>query len=188
MRIRTERLIGSLVACVLLLGFVPVAQAQVTVEVSGGMGLTAVDLDQWSNAFARSGRDWSKTNHHIRGLVLPFTSGKFSLGGEFASQDLFWYTYNACPGCGSFVEGTTAVGSTSVMGSGRLDVGHRSFVDFGAGMFFVGGETRMGAAGAVGHSVPVNEKVSIPIKFRTDIVFGQLVAPAVSVGVSFKLQ
>ena len=43
------------------------------------------------------------------------------------------------------------------------------------------------ATGAFGYGFPINERISIPIKVRTDVVVGDLIAPAVSAGVTIRL-
>lgn len=185
MRARVRSFIASLIVLTASLALPGVSQAQMTAEVSGGMGVTLVDLGQWSRLFVPS-RDWGTTAVQLRGLVLPLSVGKLSIGGEFATQSLFWYTYNSCPGCSSFQPGTTWVSSTSFMAIGRFDAGRRTFVDVGGGVFLVDGDTRVGASVAVGYSIPVNERIFVPVKVRTDLVFGEFVVPAVSAGLSVK--
>jgi hypothetical protein len=72
----------------------------------------------------------------------------------------------------------------------RLDLGADNYVMTGASIhtFFNGTGTTVGIPLGAGHTIAVNDRVSIPLEFRVDIVFGDAVPIGIGgAGVQFKL-
>ena len=73
----------------------------------------------------------------------------------------------------------------------RLDLGADNYVMTGASIhtFFNGTGTTVGIPLGAGHTIAVNDRFSIPLEFRVDIVFGDAVPIGIGggAGVQFKL-
>ncbi len=172
----------GVIALCALLTLPATGTAQTAIEVYGGVGYTAVDVDAWSGT-STGAEDWDQVA--FEGYVQVFTlqAGNVSLGLEAAYEYLFWYDVLYL---GSTL--TREVEATRILALARFDLAGPTFAELGAGAHLFDGFTDIGIAAGVGYLLPVNERISVPLKLRGDYVMdpdASLLVTRGSVGVRY---
>jgi hypothetical protein len=173
----------SLFAFMLFLAAWPTTSAsgQRTIEVYGGIGYTAVDLDAWTQTRYV---DWNQTMY--QGSVQAFIAqaGTVLLGVEIGYDYFFWYTV---PVPGYSYTRTREADATRLMAVARLEAPTGLFGEFGAGGFLFGDWTDLGVAASVGYKIRATPKIAVPIKLRSAYIMdadANLLPVGISVGVA----
>lgn len=138
---------------------------QVTFEANVGIGVTAVDVQAW--AYGSAG-DWSLFSGTGSVAAYPLQLGNVSIGAEYRFHYFFWYGYY--PFGYSYLNDVN-VDAHGLMAIIRFKLGGNWFLETGAGPYFFGEWTDWGGMMAVGYTLPLGEKLYIPIKLRQDVVF-----------------
>lgn len=185
---RCVRLI-HLVACLTVPLLLPVkTQAQRSIELFGGGGVTGGDAESWSRTRLS---DWSETYYDGHAQVFLVRALGARLGIEAGHSYLLWYRYNTCPGCDypSFAERDIA--ANRLMAVARFDSPARLFAEFAAGVHFFDGFSDIGAFAGIGYRVPLSGSLELPIKLRAGAVMDSdenLFPVALSAGLAFRLR
>ncbi len=159
-----------------------VAARPLQLEITGGLGITAVDVNTWAG---RSANDWGTLAYWGAARLLFPVGATLRVGVEAGYAYHFWYNYY--PGGVSWVY-EYSVSATHVAGLIRLPLGPRVNADLGAGMHFFDGATKIGALGALSYDLVVGNLV-IPIGVRADLITTNptLVPVVLKTGVRFSL-
>lgn len=77
----------------------------------------------------------------------------------------------------------------NVGGLGQLFVTENIYLQSGLGIhnFLDGSGVALGAMAGVGYEIPINEKFSVPVEFRNDWVFGDVLSGVFSIAVGFMI-
>ncbi|MEM9998113.1 MAG: hypothetical protein AAF809_10475 [Bacteroidota bacterium] len=173
----------ALLSLVLIMPFA--ARAQVTIEVHGGVGYTAVDVDGWSQGTAVN---WDQFAVPVYAQLFALQVGAAQLGLEVGYDYFFYYEVRIPDPFFTVIRGRD-VEATRVHAVARLPVGGRAFVEAGAGPYFFDGFTNLGATLAVGLPIGLTPRLALPIKLRTGLVLDEdasLVPLSLSVGLSYR--
>ncbi len=143
------------------------AFGQPSIEVSAGIGFTGVNMDKWSYGTAD---DWGQFLGGAHLTFFPLRLGGFSLGAEAGFQHLFWYEYYVT-GYGYYNDvNTDAFRLAAVI---RYEWRIHLFAEIGPGAYFFSEFTDFGVTAAVGYRIDWGKKITLPVKFRTGIVFDE---------------
>lgn len=194
-RSRKIHIVGCAVA---LLALVPAAaaRAQRSIDVFAGAGLTAADVERWAGTPLN---DWSQFLFDAHAQAFLLALGPTRLGVEVGHSSFMWYSYNACPGCGSEgfgeipgydipVYGETSVAASRVLAVAR--VGYRFFAELAAGMHMFDGYSDWGGYGALGVRIPLMGRLEVPVKARAGFILDadqNLIPITLSAGLSYRL-
>jgi hypothetical protein len=139
------------------------------VEFDGGVGYSFVNVTAWlaggtlvSDNRLASGGD---------GRVIFFNSGPFRLGAEVGYH--YYWSYRAIFGTSGVIRDVDADHISLVA---RVLITPRLSLDVGGGAQFFDGFTDVGLQGAIRYAIPVNERLSIPIGVRADLILDSTTA------------
>ena len=175
-----------LVSILILLTTLP-ATAQMSIEAHGGLGYATVDIDEWTG---RGAYDWS--NFMKQGYAQFFFTqlGNIQVGAEVGYQYFFWSSVRIPYGYTTIYR-TYEADAIRIMLVGRLPFGEGGFfTEFGPALYMFGEYTDFGIAAALGYLIEINDKMYIPIKFKTALIFeGEytLVPLGVTAGFGYRL-
>lgn len=141
------------------------AHGQRTVELVGGAGYTAVDLEAF---YEGSLEEWNQAWYGGHLLVVPFALGPIGVGAEVGWQFLAWFDYNSL---GTRI--TRELGALSIMGALRVPLSEVFFSELTAGVFMFDEFTDPAVGAALGGRIPVSPAWSIPVKVRANIVLDE---------------
>ena len=160
------------------------ARAQIAIEANATIGVTGVDIEKWAY---REPPDWGLILGEASLSVYPLKFGKFSLGADFAYHHFLWYSVQ--PSGYSYTYDVN-VDAFSLGALVRADLGKGLFIEGGFGAYLFGEWTDWGASLAVGVKFPLGERLYVPVKFRSQIVFDvdtNLYPMGLSAGIGFLL-
>jgi hypothetical protein len=136
------------------------AAAQKSAELHFGIGYTGVDVQGWSYGAS----DWGQFMGQAYAQAFPVQFSGFALGAEFGYQHFFWYVDDTY-----FYEHN--VNAFNLMALVRSMFRENFFAELGFGVYFFEEYNDPGLSAALGYIFKINEKLSIPLKFRTGIIF-----------------
>lgn len=175
------RHVRTLVALSLLATAAPAA-AQQSIEVYGGVGLTATDAESWAGTGLI---DWNQTMSEGYGQIFLLERDGVRIGAEVGYQYLLWYQLS--------VTGFTVdrnVDAYRAMGVVRTPLTPSTFAEATAGIYTFDGFTDLAIGGALGGHIPVSERLSIPVKLRVGTIFdadASMVPIGLAAGVAYDL-
>lgn len=141
------------------------AGAQRTIELVGGAGYTAVDLEAF---YQGEVNDWGQAWYGGHLLVVPLDFGAVGVGAEVGWQYLAWFDYNSL---GTTI--TRELSALSVMAAVRVPLSDIFFSELTAGVFMFDEFTDPAVGAALGGRIPMSAGWSIPVKVRTSIVMDE---------------
>ena len=157
------------------------APSRLTFEVTGGVGISIVDMNQWSGipvnnssamAYWGAGR-----------LIFPGSGARFGIEGGYHYH--FWYNYY--PG-GTSYPYQYDVSAAHVAGFVRLPLGSHTTADVGGAVHFFN-STKFGGLAALMYHIPLGSSVELPIGVRADVILTtpMLIPVVLGAGLGFKL-
>lgn len=175
---RTSRSLLILISgLILLLPGTRIASAQRSAEVHFGIGYTGVDIQGWSYGAS----DWGQFMGQAYAQAFPVRFGPIALGAEFGYQHFFWYVDDTY-----FYDHN--VDAFYLMAQVRSAFRENFFAELGFGVYFFEEYNDPGFSAAIGYQLRINEKLSVPLKFRTGIIFdtdANLYPVGISAGLAF---
>lgn len=162
------------------------AQAQ-SIELSGGLGYTAVDIDAWAAGGVL--QDWNQFMSQVYVQVHLLAIGPLTLGVE-AGYQYFLYDVVRVPYGDYPITYTRDTAATRVLATGRISLAGGFFADLGAGPYFISGGPNWGVSAAIGRHIALSSKFSIPVKLRTSIVLddtSHLLPLGLSAGLAYRM-
>jgi len=154
--------------------------SQTQVELYGGVGFTGVDVEKW---YGGGVQDWFTMMGEGYVVAYPFHFKNVSVGAEIGNKYFFWYTV---PAFGYSWVYEYEVDAIRIMALLRAPIKNNAFAEFGPGILFINDWVSPGIMAAVGYKIQINEKLAIPIKFRTEFVVGDnLVVVGLNGGISY---
>ena len=162
--------------------WIPAASATAqSIELSGGLGYTAVDLDAWVGSGAIA-QDWNQFMSQVYVQLHLTDLGPMTLGIEAGYQYFFWTSvrvpYGDFP---IFRDHSTC--AVRLMATGRLPLASGFFADLGAGAYLFEDWTAWGLTAALGRQFALTPQLSVPVKLRTSVVL-DADAPMLPLGLS----
>ncbi|MGD0583037.1 MAG: hypothetical protein ABR974_08855 [Bacteroidales bacterium] len=165
----------------------PVTYSQV-IEVTGGIGYTAVNIDQWygTEKYGATLLDWSHFSGYVTAQGFYALNKTLSIGIGAGYQYLFWYdikTYS-----GSYYE--YEVDAFRLTALARLNF-KNNFIDFGFGTFLFEDSNDFASVVSFGHSFRLTDKLALPVKVNCNAIFDKssIVAPVtLGIGLSYKIK
>ena len=129
-------------------------------EISGGLGYTAVDLNAW----AESGvSDWNQLLYTVNAQLYFYNKDAVEFGAELGHTYFMWYTV-------PLFSGLREPSAVSVSGLLRYKLTEQLFAELSAGVYFFGDWTDPGVRTSLGYMIPINEKLSVPLKFQLGMI------------------
>ena len=146
---------------------VVVAHPRLQLEITGGLGYTAVDMNGWAGT-SNGANNWSNLNYSGSARLLIPVGKDVRLGVEAGYNYHFWYNVYVGPPSYTYQYDVTA---THVAALVRVPLARRITADLGAGMhFFNNAGTHAGALGGITYAIPAGS-VTIPVGVRADFIF-----------------
>lgn len=140
------------------------AQRQITIEIHGGGGVTAVDVQEASGQSSEvRGEDTGM--YQFFGRVFFADIGAARLGVEVGYQYLYFYE---APYIGFLDRDIDAMRYAAVL---RYPLAGRFMVEAGAGIYSFEGGSVFSTLGAIGLDLSVAPRIAVPIRVRADMVF-----------------
>lgn len=159
-----------------------------SVEVHGGIGITMVDHNKWSGYTDTNLSDWNTTNYQGYVQLLGHLK-KMDVGLEYGYQYYWWYTYIYFITQRNY--STIGVNATHAHAVVRFPTGRRMSLELGAGGYFFDAGTDFGGHAALGYTIPVGPKLSIPLQLRMDAILdsegGTMLPASLTAGLALKL-
>lgn len=138
--------------------------AQMSVEAHGGAGYTSVPIDDWTGRVAY---DWNQFMSQGYAQFFFTKLGNILVGAEAGYQYFFWTSVRIPYGYTTIYR-TYEADAIRIMVVGRLMLGKGGFfTEFGPALYLFGDYTDFGIAAALGYIIELNDKMYIPIKFKT---------------------
>ncbi|MFZ5972780.1 MAG: hypothetical protein ACOYXA_14425 [Bacteroidota bacterium] len=167
-----------------------------TIEVDGGMGYAAVNLESWSGISETGSTfrlyDWSNFTGYASLQVLFPVSKSIQAGVSAGYQHLFWYewkyfydTYN-----GYFYYQEADVNASRFLGIVRLNAAKLQF-DLGLGTFVFDDFADFTTLAALIYPIKLTDQLSIPVKVATNIIFDSdatIVPLTLGAGLSYRVK
>ena len=166
------------------------AHAEKTIEITGNIGVTSVNLDELvkKDEVANTAvDDWDQTASGIGAQVFFTTIGSVSVGAELMYQYLYWYQVRI-PYVPSPIYRDYGVSTMRVAPVFRFGTRALSF-DVGPELNFLGGGT-LGVMASGNVYIPLSKTLDIPIKLRID-AFNNIVptvAATANVGLRYRFE
>lgn len=164
---------------VLLLAATP-CSAQRSIEVTGGAGYTAMDVEAWHEGPVN---DWNQFMSGFSVRVLPLEVAGLTLGLEGGYRYLTWYSYR-------FLSNTLEVDVAAypVMGLVRVPLSDFFASEFSGGVFIFDGGSDPALGAALIGRIPVAASWHVPVRLHTEVVFDaetNLVPLGVQLGIAY---
>lgn len=158
-----------------------VTPSRLTFEITGGVGYSIVDMNQWSGIPVNN---WSNmVKWGAARLVFPGSGMRFGIEGGYHYH--FWYNYY--PG-GTSYPYQYEVSAAHAAGFVRMPLGARTTFDVGGAVHFFN-STKFGALASLMYHIPLGANMDLPIGVRADAILTTpiLIPVVVSAGFGFKL-
>lgn len=148
----------------------------------------AMDIPEYSDIVGEGLVDWDQFNY--KGLVQVFIPrDKFLIGGEVGFNRLYRWEerYKTFDGFDRWRWGQIWTWHIGVLL--QMKVADLYYLTTGAGVytFMNGSGTTVGFPLALGHDLHLTNNITIPIEFRTDIIFGNATPIALGGGIGIKI-
>lgn len=141
--------------------------SQTEVQFYGGVGFTGVDMYSWYGS--ENVQDWFTMMGEGYAVAYPFHFGNISIGAELGYQYFFWYTV---PVFGYSWVYEYEVDAVRIMVLLRTQLKNNLFAEVGPGAFIISDWVSPGVMASLGYKIQLNEKLSVPIKVRSEFVAG----------------
>ncbi len=175
-------------------GYPQTKNNKVIINLQNNFGYTIVDVAQameipeFSDVTNEGLVDWNQFNY--KGLIQVFIpKGKMLIGGEIGFNRLYRWEerYQTMAGYDRWRWGT--IWTWHIGGLVQLNFANRYYLTTGTGLytFMNGTGTTVGFPLALGHTIKINDSISIPIEFRTDVMFGSGTPITIGGGIGFKI-
>ena len=169
-------------------------KGKIIINLQNNFGYTIVDVGQameiqkFSDITKEGLVDWDQFNY--KGIVQVFLArDKMLIGGEVGFNRLYRWEerYKTFNGYDRWSGGT--IWTWHVGALIQLNFANQYYLTTGTGVytFMNGTGVTVGFPLAVGHIIKLNEKLSLPIEFRTDIIFGSGAPITLGGGIGLKL-
>lgn len=147
----------------------------------------AMDIPEFSEVTNEGLVDWDQFNY--KGLVQVFLDrGKMLVGAELGFNRLYKWEerYKTSMDYDRWRWGTIWTWHLGALI--QMNITEQYYLTTGAGVytFFNGSGAAVGFPLALGHVIKFNDKISIPLEFRTDIIFGNGTPITVGGGIGVK--
>jgi len=170
-----------------------VTDNKIIINLQNNFGFTIVDVAQameiseFSDITNEGLVDWDKFNY--KGLVQLFLNrGKMLIGGEIGFNRLYRWEerYKTMAGYDRWRGGT--IWTWHIGALIQLNFANQYYLTTGAGLYTFMNDTgtMIGFPLAFGHILKISDLISIPIEFRTDIIFGTGSPIALGGGIGLK--
>lgn len=135
------------------------------IEVGGGIGYAAVDMNAWSGI---EPEDWGNFSSYYGAQILFPIGDKVAVGAGVAYQYLFWY-YFRYPYGSQTLDITRDVDATHVQGIVRFNL-KQNFIELTVGPYFFEDFIDLSLGVQFGHEFRLSEKFGVPIRVGTTII------------------
>lgn len=172
------------IAILFALFIVRATSAQLSsVGLIAGGGVTVVDVEKVLEPYSLS--DWNTWSLVFKGFAeYQIGEGK-ALGLEIGSNRLYYWEYQA-PGYSWYNWRTEW--TTNAVFYFMKELGSKFFIQSGLGVHFFHNGTVAGLMAGGGTRFPVGEKLSIPLFFRIEPIFGTGTPVAINIGTGARLR
>lgn len=148
----------------------------------------AMEIPEFSDITNEGLVDWNQFNY--KGLIQVFIpKGKMLIGGEIGFNRLYRWEerYKTFEGYDRWRWGT--IWTWHIGALIQLNFANQYYLTTGTGLytFMNGTGTTVGFPLAVGHIIKFSDSLSIPIEFRTDIIFGSGAPITLGGGIGLRL-
>ncbi|MEM9675536.1 MAG: hypothetical protein ACFB15_13475 [Cyclobacteriaceae bacterium] len=156
--------------------------AQWKAQVMGSLGYSIVDLEEWAG---REPMDWNETlsGFNLRGSYAIYDN--VEVGLEYGYNYLFWYQIRL-PFGEQTITRIRDVDATYLMAVSRFGLSERFFVEAGLGSYFFAEFSSFAFMTAVGYTIDLGEKFSIPVMLRSDFT-SDVTGLALNAGLRYNL-
>lgn len=167
---------------------------KLVINIQNNFGYTIVDVSQAMDIpeysdYTQTGLvDWNQFNY--KGLVQVLVpNNNFLIGGEVGFNRLYRWEerYKTFDGYDRWRWGTIWTWHLGVLVQMKLT--EQYYIGSGVGVytFMNGSGTTVGFPLMIGHNLKITNKLTLPIEFRTDIIFGSATPIALGGGIGIKL-
>ena len=172
------------------------AFAETTVNFQNDFGYTivevteAMDSPEFGDGNSRGLVDWDNFNYKALLQVLFDKTDTVSWGPEIGVTRLYYWEEKYVP-FGFDPRWTwDTVWTGHIGGIIRKNLPHNYYVMTGASIhiFFNGTGATLGIPFAFGHEIPISDTITIPVEFRTDVIFGDAIPIGVGGGIGIKIK
>lgn len=157
-----------------------------TLRLNAGAGYTIIDLPtafDWDPSYLEEW-DYTDIKVNLQGLFLDF--GRFQLGAEIGYNRLYYYYFIVPNPPFSPNHYYGSVGPVSLSALGAFEVFQNFFVQAAAGVYFFADGVTVGLTPSVMYTIPIGERMAIPIATYVDVVFGDGTPIALGATVGFQ--
>jgi hypothetical protein len=169
-------------------------ESKLTINFQNNFGYTmvnvseAMEIPEYSEITQEGLVDWGQFNY--KGLVQVFIPrDKFLIGGEVGFNRLYRWEerYKTFDGYDRWRWGQIWTWHIGVLL--QLTIADQYYITSGAGVytFLNGSGTTIGFPLAIGHDLKLGDKLTFPIEFRTDIIFGNATPIALGGGIGVRI-
>ena len=158
-----------------------ISYSQKSIEFTVGTGYTLSDIEKLVTLDEVSGTialDWSLLSAGVSGQYFFTSFGKVGFGAELMYQYLYWYSVRVPYGSQTIYR-EYSVSAIKVAPILRIGAENSFSFDFGPEFNFSNGLI-FGVLMSANYSIPVSDKINIPLKLRMDIMHGHVVAVPIS--------
>jgi hypothetical protein len=163
--------------------------SQNSVEFTGGVGYTVIDIDKLVAEDENAGSeatDWENLTYGFSGQFIFASTGNIGFGAELMYQYLYWYSvkipYGYYP-----IHRSYSVDVTRVTAFLRIGVKSPFTFDVGPEFNFFN-ELEFGLLTSGNFYIPVSHEIDIPLKARLDILFRKVIVLPISFNAGIRIR
>ena len=174
---------------VLMLGGWLIAIGQNSLDLTLGVGYTGVDIEglvEKDEVTGTVATDWGQLNIGVSGQYILNSDRTLSYGAELMYHYLYWYSVRI-PYGSSNIYRDYSVGAFRITPMIRYSPGHTFALDFGPEFNFSGGFI-FGVLLSANYYIPISDNLSVPLKFRLDFLFDQVITVPVSLNAGVRIK
>jgi hypothetical protein len=175
---------------IILLALIPtINYSQSSVEFTLGAGVTVIDIeklveiDEIQNTVAE---DWGTANVGISGQYFFKNFGNVVFGGELMYHYLYWYSVRV-PYSPSPIFREYSVSTFRITPIFRFGASSAFNFDLGPEINFSNGVS-IGILASLNYNIAISENISVPLKLRTDTMFGTVTTIPISINAGVKIE
>jgi len=162
----------------------PAHRGGLSLAILGGAGVTLVDVEKASGY--SSLQDWD-TFHYQFKLQGFFSLGALDVGLEAGYNKLYWWYYVGPYGSQTIYRQGN-VGTWSILALVQKSGNSGLFLQAGGGLHMFPEDSAFGVMAASGYAFRLSQRISIPVFFRVDAVFGTGSPIAISGGSGVRIR